>query len=377
VCTIPEDQALKQWVACRPSCPVCHHQGWCSRTADGKVINCRRIEDGAFLVKQDINGAWCYFHRADLTPCPAELRTRGARRADPRTVHLVYFELLQRLDLEPHHRKQLRQRGFRDQDLDAVGFRSWPRTGRQRIAAELNEQFRTGQVGRHEPSDGYKKLLLVPGFYMEEGHLTIAGPVGFLIPILGVRGGIVALKCRLDNPINGTKYIYLSSTRFGGPGPGSPVYVPSFRPKTYEVVRVVEGEIKALLACTHTGILTVGMPGVGAWAQALRVAKERCNPATIRLAFDSDSRTNPVVAGAQLACAKEVLAAGLGLEVETWRLQDGKGLDDLLNNGKTPRLLVGDDALRRCERTAEKLGCSRRPTESPRRRDKLFIQIEM
>jgi hypothetical protein len=132
------------------------------------------------------------------------------------------------------------------------------------------------------------------------------------------------------------------------------------------VVRLVEGEIKSLIACLRTGILSIGMPGVGSWAQALRVAGERCHPSTIRLAFDSDSRRNPVVAGAQLACARAVLAAGIRLQVETWS-SEFKGIDDLLVAGKKPRLRVGEDALRKCEQIAAKLGCriTERPTESP------------
>ena len=73
--------------------------------------------------------------------------------------------------------------------------------------------------------------------------VSLAGPAGLLIPVRDVRRLIVALKVRVDEPIGGTKYPYVSSKGYGGPGPGSPVHVPLFSGDT-TTVRMTEGELR-------------------------------------------------------------------------------------------------------------------------------------
>src|SRR5262249_34110024 len=53
---------------------------------------------------------------------------------------------------------------------------------------------------------------------------------------------------------------------------------------------------------------------------------------------------NPTVARPLSACADGLTAAGLAVDLERWNVADGKGLDDLLANGKQPELLTGDTA---------------------------------
>jgi len=63
------------------------------------------------------------------------------------------------------------------------------------------------------------------------------------------------------------------------------------------------------------------------------------------LALDADAADKPTVARPLSAFADALLAAGFTVELERWNLADGKGLDDLLANGKEPELLTADAAL--------------------------------
>jgi hypothetical protein len=79
---------------------------------------------------------------------------------------------------------------------------------------------------------------------------------------------------------------------------------------------------------------------------------------TVVLAFDADAQTNPIVARAQLECARAILKTDLHVAIETWDAADGKGLDDLLAAGKQPKLIKGPAALEYAERIAKEAGSS-------------------
>ena len=111
----------------------------------------------------------------------------------------------------------------------------------------------------------------MPGLYENEaGRWSVAGAAGMLVPVRNIEGRIVALKIRADEA-EGSKYTYLSSTKYGGPGPGSQVHVPLHDELDLNVVRLTEGELKADVATALAGMLTVSTPGVSSWRQALEV----------------------------------------------------------------------------------------------------------
>ena len=212
-------------VSANHPCRICGKPDWCSESVDGRLAACRRVEVGSWKSKLDRNGAACYLHRLDGTASSAApsppVSGPGPALATPDTLQDVYSALLSRLPLSKEHRANLGRRGLPDAEIDRRGYRSLGIQGRARIAAKLREQF--GDL-----------ILTVPGFVTKEGnngrYLTLAGAAGLLIPVRDLVGRIVALLSRRDDAGDGRgKYQYLSSIRYGGPGPGASMY-PSASP---------------------------------------------------------------------------------------------------------------------------------------------------
>jgi hypothetical protein len=299
-----------------------------------------RVEVGCFKVKSDCNGNPYYLHRLSAGPRPEgdipPPQGPVARRGDPDTLHGVYSALLECLTLSKGHREALRRRGLADEAIDRAGYRTLSVQGRSRIVRGLRERFGD-------------KLSRVPGFVVKEGqsgrYLTLRGPAGLIVPCRDFAGRIVALKVRRDEAAEGrSRYVYVSSTGHGGPGPGSPVHCPLGFPQAAEMVRLTEGELKADVIQARTGLPTLSVPGVGNWRGALAALKQM-GARTVRLAVDADAPEKPTVARPLADCADALAEAGLAVELERWGKIDGKGLDDLLATGKTPELLQGDAAL--------------------------------
>lgn len=319
-------------------CPVCGQGSWCSLAVGGRVVKCMREAANAFRTGKDRNGTPYYLHRRNGTTPPSDDPPSSGpepQRADPDTLHAVYSALLDALSLAAADREALRRRGLPDDAIERGGYRTLPSQGRSRVAAALRDRF--GDA-----------VLRVPGFIMKNGengpYLTLRGPVGLVVPCRGRAGRLVALKLRrADAGTTGPRYFYFSSAGFGGPGPGSPAHAPLGTPESAERVRLVEGELKADVAQSLTGLPTLSVPGVSTWRPALEVL-EALGCKTVRLAFDADAWDKAHVARALSSCCAALLEAGFAVEVERWAVADGKGLDDLLLAGKTPEVLIGDDA---------------------------------
>jgi len=232
----------------------------------------------------------------------------------------------------------LHKRGFSDADIERREYKTLPdATGRivKTLRAELGDEV----------------LLSVPGLL----RTKVAAPPGLLVPIRNVSGQIVALKVRLDEATDGSKYIYLSSRKRGGPGPGSPVHVPAAVQGPCKLVRVAEGEFKGDIGTTLSGIPTISFPGVDSWRKTIPVL-QALQAGTVRVAFDADAMTNPAVAKRLLECVETLPTEGYAVELERWDAADGKGIDDLLAAGKTPDVVTGDDALQAAREIAKAAG---------------------
>ncbi len=333
----------RNWVRVSAStpCPVCKKSDWCRLSADGTLAVCRRVQEGCFRSKEDRAGAPYFLHRLSdnrlTNAAPAQPSGPDAKGTGPDTLHEVYSALMSKMPLSKAHREALRDRGLPDEAIDRYGYGTLPVRGRARIAKSLQEQFG-------------EKLMRVPGFVVTDGasgrYMTLRGPAGLVVPCRDLAGRVVALKVRRDDAGHGgPRYVYCSSAGHGGPGPGSPAHVPLGTPKEAELVRLIEGELKADLVQARTALPTVSAPGVTNWRGTLPVLHEMgCK--TARLAFDADSHTNPVVARALSSCAEALAEAGFAVELERWDAADGKGLDDLLMSGKEPELLQGEAARR-------------------------------
>jgi hypothetical protein len=345
-------------------CPICQRPDWCRVTADGTLAGCMRVEAGCFRAKDGRDGSRVYLHRLAGGPRPAaDLPPRAgpaAERADADTLHVVYSALLARLTLSKAHREALRRRGLTDCEIDRRGYGSLPVPGRHRIARDLRERW--GDA-----------VLRVPGLVTRAGargpDLTIAGAAGLLVPVRDGAGHIVALLSRRDDAADGRgKYLYLSSARHGGPGPGAPVHVPLGVTGPCDCLRVTEGALKADVAHARTGLPTVGLPGAATWRPVLPVLRA-LGARAARLALDADAADKAPVARALAALAEALAAEGLAVELERWP-SEHKGIDDALAAGAAVEVLTGDDA-RRAIGAITAAGTAGEPPQEPSALDRL------
>src|SRR5215208_6293315 len=254
-------------------CHVCGKSDWCSVSADGKKAICRCKDDGSGVLRSDKPGQdyWLYDlnGHSELILSAVVWRRDGEvpEKAGPQTLDQVYGALLDQLALSHAHRQDLHRRGLTEASIKRGVYRTLPLKGREELARNLVEHF------------GAELCSQVPGLYEKgaEGW-SVAGAAGMLVPVRDIEGRIVALKIRADEAGEGSKYTcsrytYLSSTRYAGPGPGSQVHVPLHDELDMSVVRLTEGELKAEVATALTGTLTVSTPGVSSWRPTLEVAR--------------------------------------------------------------------------------------------------------
>ena len=260
---------------------------------------------------------------------------------DPTDVrHEVYSLILSGLRLEDEHREALRQRGMTDAAIQAGGYRSVVAPSRTGEASRRIRAWRLEDFARREPL-----LLQVPGVVQDAGKpIRFSSPCGLLIPVRDTTGQIVALRIRLDAAGDGGKYRWISSRsrkHSDGPSPGTPCHVPRGITGPVEMLRITEGELKADIAFGLSGVPTVSIAGVNTWKRVLPLVDE-LQPQRILIALDADFRTNVAVAAAVRGLVT-TLSESRDVAVETWQLEDGKGIDDLLAAGHSPTILDGDD----------------------------------
>jgi hypothetical protein len=296
-----------------------------------------RVAEGAYRTGTQRDGTTYHLHRLDGTrtapPLPLPPGGTAPDRADPDTLHAVYSALLAALPLAERHREALRCRGLSDAEIDRRGYGTLPVQGRARVARGLRERW--GDT-----------VVRVPGIVARERdgrrYLTLAGAAGLLVPVRDTSGRVVALLVRRDDAGGGPRYVYLSSARDGGPGPGASAHVPRGVTAPCPCCRLTEGALKADVAHALSGLPTVGCAGL-AWRPALAVLRELgCQ--TVRLALDADAADKPAVARVLETCADALAVARLAVELERWPAAAGKGIDDVLAAGATPEVLTGDVA---------------------------------
>jgi hypothetical protein len=318
-------------------CPVCGKPDWCSISDDDVWAVCRREDGDTGEHKVDASGTPYWLHKLKDPPVesvPKDDPSKAPERADPETLDRVYGALLDQLPLTHPHGQDLHRRGLSEGQVKFRGYRTLPPGGREDLAAKLAERF------------GPEVCSVVPGLYEKEGdppRWSIAGTSGLLIPVRDAEERVVALKVRADDPGEGPKYSYLSSSKHGGPGPGSQVHIPLCEdPDQDSAARLTEGELKADIATALSGVLTISVPGVSSWRNALPVLKD-LGFDKVHLAFDADARRNHNVARALSGAFQALDKQGFEVVLEIWPEENGKGIDDLLAAGHQPDLKLGDE----------------------------------
>lgn len=346
-------------VSAEEPCKVCGRDHWCS--TNGPATRCTQQAThptwGEGIEKHDRNGNQFWLHidpasrseeRRDTLTEATHHPQGNEKRANPETLNKVYAALIACLELSTQHERELRRRGISGDKIEhfrKAGYRSLPIRGRASIVTQLISQG----LEEHFPR--------VPGFTCkttddDRRFWSLKGSAGLLIPIRNADGQIVAFTIRPDDPQRGQKYLALTSKANGqGVSPGSQIHVPQFSGNR-EVCRLTEGHLKAEIATVLSGMLTIGLPGVGSWKRAAEIFN-KLGAKTIRMAFDADARTNPDVCRALEDATAALQMAGFKVELEVWSNADGKGIDDLLASGKEPEVISGQEVMSTLSQIAE------------------------
>lgn len=308
-----------QWttVSARRPCQKCLKPDWCAYVPDDdSVLICRRIDDGTGRYKIDGEGFDYWVYGEGAAPVQREYLA-PVHYPNPELHDRAYRILLDALTLSPHHRSLLQARGLDNVAIEKGGYKSLEVVGRKALAERVEQLV--------------PEILSVPGFYIkrdgDQQWLTLAGAAGIVIPCLSVHGRVSALKIRSDDSTHTNRYTYVSSLKYDGPGPGTPVHVPLWEGST-ELIRVTEGELKANVSTHLSGILTISAPGITGWRTtipALHFLKAK----QVKLAFDSEP-DNPQVQRATRFAMEGMKQAGFEVELESWDPKEGKGIDDVL-----------------------------------------------
>lgn len=356
----PSSVHTQQWDRLKKEvCPVCSKRGWCTEThrQDGsRIVQCMHVHEpsrpGFIASKPNRRGEQCSYYRTDgpIGPKPSPNgngKHKTVELAGESTRHAAYTALSEVLGLSADHHAALVARGLSDQDITAGKYASLPVEHRGKLALAVVKLLK---------NDGIKTsdLFKVPGFiHRADVPMALAGRAGLLIPTMDAAGTISGMVLRPDHPALDpqgkpfAKYQWFSSSSAGGPTAASSAHVPPIGTQgPHELVRLTEGSLKAAVATSKSGLLTIGLPGVGSWKTGLPVLAS-LGAKRVRLAFDSDAAVNRNVAGALACAARGLVAAGYELELERWDATH-KGIDDCLVAGAAIEVLCGLDAVSHC-----------------------------
>jgi DNA primase len=237
--------------------------------------------------------------------------------------HKVYSILLQESELAyPHHLALLR-RGL---SAVAIGVNHY---------GSLALETAKAAIARARREVGHDNLLSVPGFVKDAtGNIRAVRTSGLLVPVRDCKCQIIGLQVRSDDELDAAKYRWLSCS---DNSVGSPTHVPLAvqGQRSIQTLRVTEGPLKADIATyLQPDTPTLGIPGVSAWRGLLGTLRV-LQPKSIRIAYDSDWRTNPSIRSALVKLYRLLESEMYEVVIEVWD-DRYKGIDDLLAAGKLP-----------------------------------------
>lgn len=311
---------------------------------------------------------WKAAHTADrpvrtLTPVdPVEVLSND--RLDK-----IYRRLLELLILEPEHKEYLHREGWTDGLMDDHMIRSFPEEDYIRFKKKQNG-YKSGNNWRKSAAKTlvaeFGTLRGVPGAYQNRsGEWTFYGRPGILFPVYDANGYIYRLRIRLDKPpASGGKYRNFSSfiqdeeaekqgflvnKLCGGCQAGNQIgfYMNRSRDDMF-IAYITEGEKKGIIGEYSLKAPVVSLPGVNSYGKLLEgKAGERpvdylkvFGVRILIIAYDADKHTNARVMQSQIRTIETLHAEGFQIGLAEWDGAYGKGLDDLLMNGKRPRYVL-------------------------------------
>jgi hypothetical protein len=240
-------------------CPFCKKQSKMNLNATKNAYRCNNCGESGGMIQLygkicGISNSDAYREICEILGCSTAvvvdnnaLAVQSVSRADNNTVHQTYSMLLSLLTLATPHKEQLLARGLSQEQIVEFKYKSVPAFGQQQLCMKLLQSGCT--------LDG------VPGFFKENGewNVKLKAP-GIVIPVYGIDGKIAGMQIRLNNPVNGRKYIWFSSKDLeSGTSSGSPIHF--IGDPTAKRVYVTDGSLKGTIAHNLTGYTFVCLPG--------------------------------------------------------------------------------------------------------------------
>lgn len=310
---------------------ICGDTDWCGFTEDGSKAFCMRI----YSPLKAKNGANIHF----LDGSQKIVLYRGVKNSKkeqkPRKnisdLHEIYSAFLSKLELTDRHREQLRARGFKNIEIDRIGFRSMP------------DKFTSKNICRKLKKDGFL-LENVPGFFtprQETFFVDYFGATGYLIPIRNADDKISALTLRRDDG-RAPKYLIISSGDLpSGANSGTPPHFAGIRGigdrRNVRRIIVTEGAIKAEIIYKYSAIVSVGLVSVTTFSDSFSAELKKVFPNLTEcgVAFDMDWMTKPPVRRQRERLIETLKKGSLDATGLTWD-KSFKGFDNFLfaNNHK-------------------------------------------
>lgn len=279
----------------------------------------------------------------------------------------IYGYMLDLLKLEDDDREYLYSEGFTDEIIEKYKIRTLPESDYFRYK---NPDYKSSNLTRKEIAGKclkfFKDLKGTPGLFETKdrngkptGHWDIAGSGGILFPLLDPYFNIYRLRVRVRRTDVGGKYRNLSSYQEGEDGKnqylngckaGNNVGIYCGYDDKLEICFFTEGEKKAIIANEYFHYPVVNIPGINSYDKILnpfnsKYADGKClldvlkdwGTKIIIVAYDADKAVNDAVLANEQQTLKLLRENGFAIATAEWNMENGKGLDDLLKNGYTPR----------------------------------------
>lgn len=240
----------------------------------------------------------------------------------------VYRTFLSMLDLSFEHKSNLLKRGLSLEYIKKNNYKSLPVDFKKKneICLKLSKAY---------------DLKGVPGFYVNDyGYWDMYCPKGMLIRSLNKDGLIQGFQIRLDEPKNGKRYKYFSSSGFpkskpNGTKADAHVHISYGIKKNSKRVGITEGPLKADIATYFTGITFFAIPGVNVAQNELVDTLKTMDMESVDICFDMDILNKPEVKKALNSLISKLKENNINYNVKKWEKEylsnkEIKGIDDYL-----------------------------------------------
>lgn len=239
----------------------------------------------------------------------------------------TYSALFESLQLNNRHRKNLRDRGFTDEEINYFGFKSLPTGNFPEVAKNLIDKGCT--------------LKGVPGFYInyQKNYSFVRYGAGILIPEKNAKGQIMQCQARMDE--GDVRYLTLSSGNKDSGTRGRAVchFAGDYsNDNKLKHIILTEGPIKANFTYAKLKIPTISVPGVSSTKHLKAIIPELKDAGLekISIAYDMDSYSNEYVKKALDKIKSFLYKSDVDFETLTWNY-NYKGIDDYLKFAMTNR----------------------------------------